>query len=270
MAAFRLPGSSARRVAEQPSGVASLRAERGDRDRRLRQREHERADAHEQARDERDLQARIAHAAIAAVEPHEHRPHDGAGDGEPSSARASAAPSARISRARRAATCVRLSLTLHQNPRWRWIRRETLRRIAWPALGAAHRFRVGSHLDPRSQRATMRVIQSAACGVLLAVVLSLAGCGSSDSAGSIPTITFKSAAMSGAEIPVRYTCDGSDTTPPLEWAKCRRNRDAGAVRRRRDTYDEVICAVRRMGRCGHRSGAAHGGSGPAARGGVRR
>ncbi len=65
----------------------------------------------------------------------------------------------------------------------------------------------------------MRVIQSAACGVLLAVVLSLAGCGSSDSAGSIPTITFKSAAMSGAEIPVRYTCDGSDTTPPLEWGE---------------------------------------------------
>ena len=99
------------------------------------------------------------------------------------------------------------------------IRRETLRRIAWPALGAAHRFRVGSHLDPRSQRATMRVIQSAACGVLLAVVLSLAGCGSSDSAGKHPHDHVQKRRDERSGDPVRYTCDGSDTTPPLEWGE---------------------------------------------------
>jgi phosphatidylethanolamine-binding protein (PEBP) family uncharacterized protein len=55
----------------------------------------------------------------------------------------------------------------------------------------------------------------ATAGVLLAV-LALAGCGSS----SKPTsISFKSPALVGGALPARYTCDGKDISPPLEWGK---------------------------------------------------
>jgi len=55
------------------------------------------------------------------------------------------------------------------------------------------------------------------CVSLLSALL-LTGCGNSDSA-KISTITFKSAAIDGTTIPTRYTCDGADTSPPLEWGE---------------------------------------------------
>jgi len=51
----------------------------------------------------------------------------------------------------------------------------------------------------------------------LLLALAVAGCGSGKPAAPpIPTIELKSAAISGP-IPVKYTCDGQDISPPLEW-----------------------------------------------------
>jgi phosphatidylethanolamine-binding protein (PEBP) family uncharacterized protein len=55
---------------------------------------------------------------------------------------------------------------------------------------------------------------------VLLLALALAGCGSSSSATAkkdVPTIPFKSAAIQAKQIPVRYTCDGQNISPPLEW-----------------------------------------------------
>lgn len=56
--------------------------------------------------------------------------------------------------------------------------------------------------------------------VLLVAVLALSGCGGSGSGPSAtaPTkVTFKSAAIVGHVIPTKYTCDGKNVNPPLEW-----------------------------------------------------
>jgi len=54
-------------------------------------------------------------------------------------------------------------------------------------------------------------------GALLSA-LALAGCGASSVPGeSIPKITVTSAAIHGLSLPARYTCDGKDIPPPLEW-----------------------------------------------------
>jgi phosphatidylethanolamine-binding protein (PEBP) family uncharacterized protein len=69
----------------------------------------------------------------------------------------------------------------------------------------------------------MRQTSIAITGVLLVLALTLAGCGSGSAtagAGSsttVQTIDFRSPAIDGPPIPSRYTCDGKDTPPPLEW-----------------------------------------------------
>jgi phosphatidylethanolamine-binding protein (PEBP) family uncharacterized protein len=71
----------------------------------------------------------------------------------------------------------------------------------------------------------MRTPSKTALAAVLLPALVLAGCGG---ASTTPTSTtaankvvskvfFTSAAMAGDTIPVRYTCDGSDVSPPLEW-----------------------------------------------------
>lgn len=55
----------------------------------------------------------------------------------------------------------------------------------------------------------------------LALMPALAGCGSATSGTSAiahpPKVVFKSAAVKAHVIPVSYTCDGKDVSPPLEW-----------------------------------------------------
>jgi phosphatidylethanolamine-binding protein (PEBP) family uncharacterized protein len=56
-------------------------------------------------------------------------------------------------------------------------------------------------------------------GVLLCTALILAGCGSAKTASTGSTvirIPFKSG-FAGGMIPAKYTCDGKDLSPPLEW-----------------------------------------------------
>jgi phosphatidylethanolamine-binding protein (PEBP) family uncharacterized protein len=67
--------------------------------------------------------------------------------------------------------------------------------------------------------ATMRLPLKTTSGALLLCALVLAGCGSSgsDSTGQIQNVAVTSAAIDGATIPAKYTCDGRDTAPPLEW-----------------------------------------------------
>lgn len=52
--------------------------------------------------------------------------------------------------------------------------------------------------------------------VPLLLALSLVGCGSATSPGTIPPVSFKSAAV-GTSMPARYTCDGENIAPPMEW-----------------------------------------------------
>lgn len=52
--------------------------------------------------------------------------------------------------------------------------------------------------------------------VMLLTAVALAGCGGS-SAPKALTIAFKSPAVAHSTLPARYTCDGSNISPPLEW-----------------------------------------------------
>jgi phosphatidylethanolamine-binding protein (PEBP) family uncharacterized protein len=65
----------------------------------------------------------------------------------------------------------------------------------------------------------MKQPHKAISGLMLLGALLLAGCGSSSTVKEPATITVKSAAIDGtaSAIPARYTCDGSNTSPPLEW-----------------------------------------------------
>lgn len=56
------------------------------------------------------------------------------------------------------------------------------------------------------------------CAIALCT-LALAGCGSSSSSKSntIAQVEFKSSAITSGSIPVRFTCAGGDSPPPLEW-----------------------------------------------------
>jgi phosphatidylethanolamine-binding protein (PEBP) family uncharacterized protein len=61
-------------------------------------------------------------------------------------------------------------------------------------------------------------------GALLVGTLALTGCGSSNSSTTPTTravadISVTSPVIDGTTIPTRYTCDGSDISPPLEWGK---------------------------------------------------
>jgi phosphatidylethanolamine-binding protein (PEBP) family uncharacterized protein len=52
-------------------------------------------------------------------------------------------------------------------------------------------------------------------GAALVPAFALSGCASQSSGPA--TIELKSAAVIGNVLPARYTCDGQDTWPPLEW-----------------------------------------------------
>ena len=64
----------------------------------------------------------------------------------------------------------------------------------------------------------LRPTKAISCAALLCV-LALVGCGSSSSTATnrIPKIAFTSPAITAKTIPVTYTCDGKDISPPLEW-----------------------------------------------------
>ena len=55
----------------------------------------------------------------------------------------------------------------------------------------------------------------------LALIISVAACGSGDEIeleeASVNLVISSSAFAEGATIPVRYTCDGDDVSPPLAW-----------------------------------------------------
>lgn len=55
-------------------------------------------------------------------------------------------------------------------------------------------------------------------GSALSLTFAATGCGGSSPA---PGISFKSAAIVRSAIPARYTCDGKDIAPPLEWGPVR-------------------------------------------------
>lgn len=68
----------------------------------------------------------------------------------------------------------------------------------------------------------IRRTQRAVTGVLLlsALALALAGCASTGSTSTSPTpqkIVFRSPAVTASRLPAKYTCDGRNTWPPLEW-----------------------------------------------------
>jgi phosphatidylethanolamine-binding protein (PEBP) family uncharacterized protein len=65
----------------------------------------------------------------------------------------------------------------------------------------------------------VRLLLKTISGALLVAALALAGCGGGSSSSRLPiqTISLKSAAIDGRSIPARYTCDGRNTAPPLEW-----------------------------------------------------
>jgi phosphatidylethanolamine-binding protein (PEBP) family uncharacterized protein len=70
----------------------------------------------------------------------------------------------------------------------------------------------------------MRQQLRAISGAVLLAMLALAGCGgisSGDGSSSSPTaltkITLDSPALTGTSLPARYTCDGENIPPPLQW-----------------------------------------------------
>jgi phosphatidylethanolamine-binding protein (PEBP) family uncharacterized protein len=75
----------------------------------------------------------------------------------------------------------------------------------------------------------MRPLRNAVTGLILLSALALVGCGAGVSnpsaavktGGPVSSVSFKSPAIKDAAgvptIPAVYTCDGSDTPPPLEW-----------------------------------------------------
>jgi phosphatidylethanolamine-binding protein (PEBP) family uncharacterized protein len=70
--------------------------------------------------------------------------------------------------------------------------------------------------------ATRRGARSVRTGLLVpALTLTLAGCAGSGSDSTtthhVAKLGFKSPTIAGPSLPVRYTCDGGDTSPPLEW-----------------------------------------------------
>ncbi len=65
----------------------------------------------------------------------------------------------------------------------------------------------------------MRQPPKAILGVLLLCALVLGGCGADSPAAAkaVPKINVRSTAISGDVLPARFTCDGRDISPPLEW-----------------------------------------------------
>jgi len=68
----------------------------------------------------------------------------------------------------------------------------------------------------------IRQSRTAVPTITVLCALALAGCsstGPSATAKGLPAIPFKSPAIRGTLIPTRYTCDGKDLSPPLEWGE---------------------------------------------------
>jgi phosphatidylethanolamine-binding protein (PEBP) family uncharacterized protein len=64
----------------------------------------------------------------------------------------------------------------------------------------------------------MRQVPRVTSGAMLLLALALAGCSKSGATTTaITRIPFKSAAIVGTSLPARYTCDGRNSPPPLEW-----------------------------------------------------
>lgn len=70
----------------------------------------------------------------------------------------------------------------------------------------------------------MRRLPKAIFAAVILNALALAGCGSSNTptAVNVAKVDFKSVAIhatptSSGSIPLRYTCDGENTSPPVEW-----------------------------------------------------
>jgi phosphatidylethanolamine-binding protein (PEBP) family uncharacterized protein len=78
----------------------------------------------------------------------------------------------------------------------------------------------------------MRALRNTVTGLMLLSTLALVGCGTTSggsepsaavkTGGPVSSVSFKSAAIKSTAtglptIPAVYTCDGSDTPPPLEW-----------------------------------------------------
>jgi phosphatidylethanolamine-binding protein (PEBP) family uncharacterized protein len=61
-----------------------------------------------------------------------------------------------------------------------------------------------------------RPVKAIFCLVLLSST-ALAACGSSSSPPKPVTVQFRSPAVVGTTLPARYTCDGKNISPPLEW-----------------------------------------------------
>lgn len=65
---------------------------------------------------------------------------------------------------------------------------------------------------------TIQVISSAA--LLATLALAATGCGSATTTGrQTINIPFQSSAITGTKIPAKYTCDGKNVSPPLEWGE---------------------------------------------------
>lgn len=72
--------------------------------------------------------------------------------------------------------------------------------------------------DLLEKRASTRCARAVALGAVLLSAVALGGCGSGAASGEPdPKIQIKSAGIAGTTLPARYTCDGHDTAPPLEW-----------------------------------------------------
>lgn len=80
----------------------------------------------------------------------------------------------------------------------------------------------------------MRLPLAVISTAMLGPALALTGCGGSGAGSATPAVQvpFKSAAIAARSIPARYTCDGKNVHPPLEW---------GAVPA--DTRELVLLAV---------------------------
>jgi phosphatidylethanolamine-binding protein (PEBP) family uncharacterized protein len=64
----------------------------------------------------------------------------------------------------------------------------------------------------------MSKLWKATPGALLLSTLTLIGCGGSGSGGStMAQVLFRSSGIAGTAIPAKYTCDGKNISPPLEW-----------------------------------------------------
>jgi len=63
----------------------------------------------------------------------------------------------------------------------------------------------------------VRTLATAISTTILLPTLALTGCGATTATKPLPHIAFKSPAIQHTTLPARYTCDGHNTPPPLEW-----------------------------------------------------